>query len=128
MGYGIYYDNPTNFSENLDILKIMEIETSLDNLIHENNSNQSDINKIVNDISSFFEKCSLKTFGMVRQKGHKPKKYKQPWFNKECIKIRNLYHKARQAYNKHKTIFYKTILKDISKQYKNVLSKNKKTI
>ena len=37
---------------------------------------------------------------------------------------RNLYHKTRRLYNKHKTEHYKTLLKNVSKHYKNTVSKN----
>ena len=112
-----------HFADNLDLLKIIEIETKLDSILEQNSSNEEDVNMIVNNISQIFEKCSFETFGMTQHKAHTKNSFKQPWFNKECMQIRNMYNKARQAYNKHKTQFYKSILKDISKQYKNVLRK-----
>ena len=48
----------------------------------------------------------------------------KPWFNYECKRARNLYHKTRQMYNKYKTSFYKDILKTVSKSYKKTLSQH----
>ena len=49
---------------------------------------------------------------------------KKKWFNSERRVARNSYHIARKLYNKYKSNFYKEQLKSISKEYKQVLSKN----
>jgi len=47
----------------------------------------------------------------------------KPWFNQSCKNLRNIYHRTRRAYNKYKTVYFKNLLKDVSKQYKSKLRK-----
>ena len=97
---------------------------NLDNIIQQNDATPSEINQITNDISKMFEKASLDTFGTQKAKNHERPNIKQPWFNIDCKKTRNLYNKTRRAYNKYKTPFHKNLLKNISKQYKDILRKS----
>jgi len=46
-----------------------------------------------------------------------------PWFNQSFKNLRNIYHRTRRAYKKYRTVFFKNLLKDVSKQYKWKLQK-----
>ena len=86
---------------------------------------QSGIDEIVASIGTLFNNCSLKSFGRIKQSisGTNRMRQKTPWFDKTCTEMRNKYHITRKAYNKHKTQFYKKLLKNTSKQYKSALRK-----
>ena len=62
---------------------------------------------------------------MKKKKNSKTiKPHVKPWFNAECSRARNMYHRSRRLYNKYKTDYYKNILKIVSKKYKKTLSFN----
>ena len=68
---------------------------------------------------------SKTTFGIKHQKKTKPNKTNhKPWFNFECPRARNEFHKTRKQYNKYKTNYYKNALKQVSKEYKNKMASN----
>lgn len=115
-------DKTETFIENFDVARAAEIEAKLDNLLATNNISKNDIDDLVTHIGSLYESCSKTTFGYkkVKQKD-KYSKFK-PWFNRSCINARNVYHKTRKMYNKYKSEYYKTILKTVSKNYKNTLN------
>ncbi|MCG7878765.1 MAG: hypothetical protein N0C90_20910, partial [Candidatus Thiodiazotropha endolucinida] len=89
----------------------------------------SDINTLVTQIENLFISNSKKTFG-VKKKPHTNnrtsanKVKKKSWFNSECHRARNEYHKIRKIYNKCKTNRNKNSLKQISKDYKSKMAKN----
>ncbi|MCG8112265.1 MAG: reverse transcriptase domain-containing protein [Candidatus Thiodiazotropha taylori] len=115
-----------DFVDNIDILRVSEIEICLDKLMNTNNEDisKTDIDAVVNDISSLFIESSKSTFG-YRTTSTKNNRYEsKPWFNGECRRARNIYHKTRHMYNRYKTTFYKNILKMVSKNYKKTLSRN----
>lgn len=75
------------------------------------------------------------TFGVKKKRDeiNKPQNpISKKWFNGECHNARNTYHKVRKLYNKHKTVYHKTLLKNVSKEYKNKTNlrryKNEKNI
>jgi hypothetical protein len=113
------------FSENFDVLKIAEIEMKLDNMLADNNYSISAVNEISDDISCIFEKCSRESFGTVHKTTFKHRRqFKHEWFDQNCRIMRNQYHRIRRIYNKNKNTYNKKLLKDISKQYKNILRKS----
>ena len=71
-----------------------------------------------------FKTCSKDTFGEKKTVFPKFKNKIKPWFNLDCRNARNLYHRCRRMYNKHKTNYYKNILRIVSKKYKRTLTKN----
>ena len=109
--------------ENFDIPRVAEIETMLLRLHDKERSSvcKDDIDSIINDIGSLFVNCSKETFGYKKQKQESKYSKFKPWFNRECINARNLYHKVRKQYNQHKNEYYKNMLKNVSKKYKNTL-------
>jgi hypothetical protein len=112
------------FIENLDVLKLYEIETKLDQMIDNDDITQNNIDNITSDIANIFNKCALETFGTktIHVTNNSLPINKQ-WFNNNCHTLRDKYHRTRKMYNKYKTHFFKTQLKNISKQYKNALNK-----
>ena len=85
-----------------------------------------DINGIVNCIESVFKETSTNTFGYKNDKVDDKYNNLNPWFNRACIQARNIHHNTRKMYNKHKAIYYKKILKIVSKNYKQTLNKENK--
>ncbi|MEW8546419.1 MAG: endonuclease/exonuclease/phosphatase family protein, partial [Candidatus Thiodiazotropha sp.] len=110
------------FVDNIDILKVSDIELRLDHLIENNRVDKDDIDDIVRDIGLLFNNCAKDTFGQTNVFSKHKQSISKPWFNHECKRARNLYHKTRQMYNKYKTTYYKNILKTVSKNYKKTLS------
>ena len=81
------------------------------------NIQKSDIDSVVKDIETLFEYACVQTFGIRKVKSNKNKRPNKPWFNFECRNARNSYNKIRKLYNIHKTEYYKTLLKTVSKTY-----------
>ena len=94
--------------------------------MHNSDITKSNINETVVSIGKLFNTCSKETFGEIANTNtHHYNKIK-PWFNGECFRARNLYHKCRRMYNKYKSNYYKNILKIVSKKYKTTLSKTQR--
>lgn len=110
-----------SFSDNIDIIKVAEIETKIDMMKENGNVVQEDINNIVNAISKVFNDTSRDTFGTYTQSKQYDKSNVTPWFDRSCYLIRNKYHRTRKAYNKYKTAHFKELLRSVSRQYKNTL-------
>lgn len=116
------------FIENFDVIKAAEIETQLDNLLHNGNISKHNVNEVIENIGNLFKSCSKETFGEARNKSSGTYDKVKPWFNSECFRTRNLYHKCRKMYNRYKTNYYNFFFfKFISKKYKTTLSKTHKT-
>ncbi|MCG8049047.1 MAG: reverse transcriptase family protein [Candidatus Thiodiazotropha endolucinida] len=116
------------FPNNIDIFKVSEIEVQLDKILHKDMVTKCDIDDIISDIGSVFESTAKTSFGLINtQKGKRTRKNTKssfkPWFNTECFRIRNMYHKSRKMYNKYKTEYYKNVFKNVSKKYKRTLTK-----
>ena len=115
-----------SFVENLDILKIANIEAKIDNLTSNNDITQSNLDHVVTDIEHVFENGALITFGTEKHSCQNDKlKSKPVWFNADCQSIRNKYNKIRKAYNKYKSDTFKIMLKSVSKEYKSTLRKSR---
>ena len=112
-----------NFIENFDVMEAAAIETKLNELLHNSDITKSNINETVVSIGKLFNTCSKETFGEVANTNSYHYNKIKPWFNGECFRARNLYHKCRRMYNKYKSSYYKNILKIVSKKYKTTLSK-----
>ena len=123
-------NNTELFLENFDIPRVAEIESKLDQLLEKGTASicKDSIDDIIDSIGSLFVSCSRDTFGYKQiKKKNSPSKFK-PWFNRDCISTRNLYHKVRKKYNQHKNSYYKNLLKIVSKKYKKILLKSTVTI
>lgn len=111
-----------DFVYSIDHSEISRINEFLDNL-SEKEITSEDVSFVVSDIENLFSSTSQKSFGFKKQKTKRNIHTRnKPWFNFECRKARNVYHKARKLYNKYKTLHYKNILKSVSKDYKNTIS------
>ena len=116
-----------SFENNCDTSRIRDIVDSLDTLLNKT-INKQDIDDVASTIEDLFENACLETFGTRTIKQKNINKLSKPWFNIDCRNARNLYHKTRKLYNKHKTEHYRLLLKNVSKEDKNTVSKNIKSI
>ena len=118
-----------NFIVNFDVIKAAEIETQIDNLLHNGNISKSNVNEMIDSTGNLFKSCSKETFGEVKNNSSDTYDKVKPWFNTECFRTRNLYHTCRKIYNRHKTNYCKNIFfKFVSKKYKTTLSKTHKKL
>ena len=62
-----------NFINNIDILKVAEIEMHLDQIKDKNNVSQEEVDTIVLEICALFESTAKETFGYVNIKKNKNK-------------------------------------------------------
>ena len=115
-------DKCESFIDNIDILKISEIQMQLDKIHNSSKVTKCEIDEIVLKIGSLFDSSCRETFGMQNVFTNNKQSGSKPWFNTQCTRARNIYHKARKAYNRYKTSYYKNILKIVSKRYKNTLT------
>ena len=111
------------FENNCDTSRIRDLVDLLDNLSNKT-INKQDIDDVASKIEDLFEHACLESVGTRTIKQKNVNKLSKPWFNIDCRNARNSYHKTRRLYNKHKTERYKTLLKNVSKHYKNTVSKN----
>ena len=85
------------FIENLNNDEVARISSNLDSVSSQDNINLDDINAIVNHIENLFTSNSKATFGVKKQRKTKTNKTNnKPWFNFECHRARNEYHKIRK--------------------------------
>ena len=112
--------------DNLDSGCLSNIISKLTSLSVSNVKKQNDIDTIVNDIGSLFEISAKSTFGLVKPHCHKSREHTKPWFNTDCRTACDLYHRTRKLYNKNKSEYNKMLLKQVSKNYKNTISKSVK--
>ena len=117
-----------SFIDNIDILKVSEIEIQLDKMLNaENGASKQEIDEIVLQIGFLFNSTARNTFGTKYIRTDTKIKNRRscfkPWFNTQCFQALNLYHKSRKMYNKYKTEYYKNILKIVSKKYENIDNK-----
>ena len=110
------------FLKNIKANEVQNIMTSLENL-KPNNVSQTSINNVVEKIETLFTTTAKQSFGTKTILSNKNKNCKK-WFDKECREARNTYHNVRKLYNKHKNTYFKSLLKTVSKEYKNKISKN----
>ena len=113
--------NANIYIENFDVLRVAEIEMKIDDLSNSHDISATSINEIVANIGTLFKTCS-KEIGEVKKSPRNYKGKAKPWFNTECSRAQNIYHKCRKMYNKYKTNYYKNLLKIVSKKYKRTLT------
>ena len=113
--------NAEAYLENFEYSKVNEISEYLNSLLSKN-INCEDINYAVTQKGNLFVSNAEKSFGFQKQFTAKITHQNKPWFDSDCHKARNSYHNARKLYNKHKTQYYKNILKTVSKAYKRTIS------
>ena len=98
--------NAENFSSNLDINAILDIELKLDELSLNQDDSQIKMDDIATDIACLLKNGSKQTFGTIKHRKTNPNHYSMKtynlWFNRSCKSSRDMYHKTRKAYNKHK--------------------------
>ena len=115
------------FIQNINFEEIHKIDSVLSSLLLKSEIDDVEINTIVGQIENLFVSNAKTTFG-VKQKTKNMKKSQKtaqrPRFNTECYKARQSYHRIRKLYNKYKTNFYKNLLKQVSKEYKNKMASN----
>ena len=119
-------ENANVFLQNFNSSELPRINQVIDGLAKNSNISTNDVDEVIHDIEHLFHSACADTFGTYTPMNihQKKKKNNKPWFNAEYRESRNFYHKTRRLYNKHKTDYYKNMLKTVSKSYKNVLSKN----
>ena len=121
-------DKKDSFGQNLNYGEILKISSYLDVMTSGYNVSTESVNNIINQIEKLFLTASESSFGYTPPKKKSTETNKithtKPWFNRKCHEARNLYHNTRKLYNKYKTQHYKDSLKRISKNYKQVLTKN----
>lgn len=111
-----------NYLENFDLFRVAEIEIKIEEMINNGNVSSHALNEIVANIGTLFKTCSKETFGEQKSSYQNNTDKIKPWFNAECSRARNLYHKCRKMYNKYKTEYYKNVFKSVSKKYKRILT------
>ena len=109
--------NAEAYFENFEYSKVNEISKYLNSLLSKD-INCEDINYVVTQIENLFVSNAEKSFGFQKQFTAKNTHQNKPWFDSDCRKARNIYHNARKLYNKHKTLYYKNMLKTVSTAYK----------
>lgn len=119
-------DKSDVFIDNIDILQVSDIEMQLDKILDKSTVTKGDIDEVVLKIGSLFDSSCKETFGFKHVNTENKSSRFKPWFNAQCTQARNVYHKTRRAYNKHKTSYYRNILKNVSKNYKNTLATHSK--
>ena len=75
-------------------------------------------------IENVFKNACKTSFGLKKPATVEIKKNKIPWFNRNCKKARNEYHKIRKQYNRNKSSENKNLLKATSKEYKNTIKQS----
>ena len=115
-----------SYAQNLNENKLIRINNDIDTLIQQAEITNSDVNHIIDDIESLFQETCKDTFGTHAYKKQPKTEHSgnKPWLNRECKNARNIYHKIRRLYNKHKTNYFKNLLKAVSKDYKQTLHRN----
>ena len=104
-----------SFIDNIDILKVSEIEIQLDKMLNaENGTSKQEIDELVLQIGSLFNLTAWTTFGTKHIRTTLELKTEVLALSHgltQCFQARNLYNKSRKMYNKYKTEYCKNILK-----------------
>ena len=115
------------FTQNLNLEEVQNIDSILNSLSLKNEVNLDEINTIVGLIENLFMSNAELTFRYKRKVSETKQtqnKLRKPWFTSDCYRARESYHKIRKLYNKYKSSYYKNILKQVSKDYKNKMASN----
>lgn len=116
-------DCPEKVVDSIDILKLCEIESKLDNLITYD-FGKSELDLIVLDISRLFLDSAQTAFGdKFRPQPRKNSTYKnnsQPWYGRECKEAQKEFIKAKNRYRGSKTDTNKLNMKTKGKYYRRI--------
>ena len=122
------HDKSNRFLENLDRSELIKIESKLSSMKGETELQQHDVDRVIMQINSLFEKCAEKSFGHIKEvtKPACTNITNKPWFRDKCHTARNHYHNARRLYNINRTEHNKQRLKQCSKLYKSTINSSVK--
>lgn len=121
-------NHKSDLCDNIDLNNVNSILADLDSFIDNINIvNSNNINDISHSITNLLIN-SAKTSGCYTKTNNdknynQSTKFKKPWFNTKCFKIRNKYRNAKTNYNKTKSLYNKNKMKLLSSQYKKLLKK-----
>lgn len=117
---------PDLFVDSIDMLKLCEIESNLDNLIDNNSFDNYNIDIIVQDIANLYIESAQKAFGKQPVKSNKNnyKSKRKPWYGKECDKARKIFNKAKNRFRLSKTLADRSYMKQKGKAYKRLIHKH----
>ena len=118
------HEKSQSFHDNFNLDSLREIDSKLSFLTKRGSLQQEEIDEIVMQIGQNFERCAEASFGRVKRPSvkHENDTANKPWFNVNCKRARNDYHKARRKYNANKSEQNKQILRQTSKFYKNTMN------
>ena len=95
--------HPDCFKENIDIVKISELESKIDFLSGKEPVENNDIDCIANEIAMVFCNSAEKSYGKVNRMRNRHYEIKhnenRPWFGKDCAKARLEFHRAKKCYD-----------------------------
>ena len=114
------HEKSQSFQDNFNLDSLREIDSKLSFLTKRGSLQQEEIDEIVMQIGQNFERCAEASFGRIKRPSvkHENDTANKPWFNVNCKRARNDYHKARRKYNANKSEQNKQILRQTSKFYK----------
>ena len=121
---------PELFVDNIDIVKVSEVEEQL-NLLTENNSvHNSDINSIATKLGNIFVNSAELSYGKIISNNYHVQNNKvnnkKSWFGRNCATARREFHRAKHQYNATKSAENKLNLKDKGAKYKKILHINRR--
>ena len=121
---------PELFVDNIDIVKMSEVEEQL-NLLTENNSvHNSDINSIATKLGNIFVNSAELSYGKIISNNYHVQNNKvdnkKSWFGRNCATARREFHRAKHQYNATKSAENKLNLKDKGAKYKKILHINRR--
>ena len=112
------------FIENIETVKVIDLENKLINSNNDNTCKQSII-QYVHDLSEIFVDSAKKTLGTRSTINSKKKinnsKTHRPWLTVQCKFQRQNYRKLKRKYKKYKTDAVKNELAAAERQYKRTL-------
>ncbi|CAG2185947.1 unnamed protein product [Mytilus edulis] len=113
------------FISNIDRLKVNEILAQLTEMV-ENTSENSIINKVVEDVCHLLTNAAKSTFGTFtkRRKHTQNIKKSKPWFDSECKEARKKFRSSRRKLKRNHTDDRVNETKKLEKSYKRVMDKS----
>ncbi|XP_063408710.1 uncharacterized protein LOC134692190 [Mytilus trossulus] len=113
------------FISNIDRLKVNEILAQLTEMV-ENTSENSIINKVVEDVCHLLTNAAKSTFGTFtkRRKHTQNIKKSKPWFDSECKEARKKFRSSRRKLKRNNTDDRVIETKKLEKSYKRVMDKS----
>ena len=91
---------PDLFVDSIDMLKLCEIESNLDNLTDNQAIDNDNLGIIVQDIANLYIESAQRAFGKQfvksNENNYKPKR--KPWYGKDCDNARKIFNKAKNRF------------------------------